>query len=46
MPTEQIIRDRFGHYAKNTGTTRDRSGNKIAEGNILAMLIMAGHKPR
>lgn len=38
------IGNRVGHYDKGTGTTRDKFGNRLAHGNILASLIMGGRK--
>ena len=32
--------NRLGHYDRGTNSTRDRWGNKIAEGNVVASLIM------
>jgi hypothetical protein len=47
---EVVGRDKFGsrvgHYDKGTGTTRDRVGTKLTEGNVLAALIMEGQKPK
>lgn len=38
------VGNRIGHYDKGTSTTRDGMGNKIAQGNILASLIMEDRK--
>lgn len=70
MPTERVVRDKFGtrigvmidtgneivgrdkfgsrigHFDKSSGTTRNKVGTKLAEGNILAALIMEGQKPK
>jgi hypothetical protein len=35
---------RLGHFDKATGTTRDRWGNKLAEGNTVASLIVEDRK--
>jgi len=35
---------RLGHYDRATNTTRDKWGNKIAEGNTLASLIVDDRK--
>jgi hypothetical protein len=47
---EIVGRDKFGsrigHFDKTTGSTRDRFGTKLAEGNILAALIKGGQKPK
>ena len=37
---------RIGHFDKTTGTTRNKVGTKLAEGNILAALIMGSQKPK
>ena len=38
------VGNRIGHYDKGTGTTRDIFGNRLAQGNILASLIMDARK--
>jgi hypothetical protein len=38
------VSNRIGHYDKGTGTTRDKFGNRLTHGNILASLIMDGRK--
>ncbi len=47
---EIVGRDKFGsrigHFDKSSGTTRNKVGTKLAEGNILAALIMEGQKPK
>jgi hypothetical protein len=35
---------RLGHYDRNTNSTRDQWGNKIAEGNTVASLIVDNHR--
>jgi len=46
---EVVARDRYGnrvgHFDKTTGTTRNKFGTKLTEGNILAALIVGDQKP-
>ena len=35
---------RLGHYNRGTNSTRDKWGNKIAEGNVVAGLIVDEQK--
>jgi hypothetical protein len=37
---------RLGHYDKRTNSTRDKWGNKIAEGNIASNLVVDDWKQR
>ena len=38
--TRNRVGTRLGHYDRGTNSTRDRWGNKIAEGNVVAGLIV------
>lgn len=46
---EIVGRDRYGsrvgHFDKTTGTTRNKFGAKLDEGNTLAALIVGSQKP-
>lgn len=37
---------RLGHYDRRTNTTRDKWGNKVAEGNTVAGLIVDDEKSK
>jgi hypothetical protein len=43
-----VARDRFsnvvGYYHKQSDTTRDRSSNRLCQGNVLAALILKGQR--
>lgn len=46
---EIVGRDKFGsrigHFDKRSGTTRNKMGTKLVEGNVLTALIMESQKP-
>ncbi len=44
MVARNRVGTRLGHYDRGTNSTRDRWGNKIAEGNVVAGLIVDDQK--
>lgn len=44
MVARNRVGTRLGHYDRGTNSTRDRLGNKIAEGNIVTSLVVDDRK--